>query len=57
MLSKPAIKSPVVGVSRLEQLMAALEIELSEENASYLEELYRPVDNMHGGERRFSASK
>ncbi len=49
LLSKPGITSPVVGVSKLEQLdqlVAATEIALAPEDVSYLEELYRPVDNL-----------
>jgi len=49
LLSKPGITSPVVGVSKLEQLdqlVAATEITLAPEDATYLEELYRPVDNL-----------
>jgi aryl-alcohol dehydrogenase-like predicted oxidoreductase len=33
-------------VSQLEQLVAAVEIQLAEEDLYYLEELYRPVDNL-----------
>ena len=43
------IVSPVVGVSRVEQLdqlVAAAEIELAAEDVAYLEELYRPVENL-----------
>jgi aryl-alcohol dehydrogenase-like predicted oxidoreductase len=39
----------VVGVSKvsqLEQLVAAVEIKLAEEDIDYMEELYRPVDNL-----------
>jgi aryl-alcohol dehydrogenase-like predicted oxidoreductase len=49
LLGKPGITSPVVGVSRveqLEQLVAAAEIELSPEDVTYLEEPYRPVENL-----------
>jgi aryl-alcohol dehydrogenase-like predicted oxidoreductase len=49
LLSKPGITSPVVGVSKLEQLdqlVAATEITLAPEDVTYLEELYRPVDNL-----------
>lgn len=49
LLHKPGVTSPVVGVSKvsqLEQLVAAVEIELAEEDIDYLEELYRPVDNL-----------
>jgi len=60
MLTKPVITAPIVGVSKLsqlEQLVAAVDIELSEEDISYLEELYRPVDNMLYDERPLSVSK
>ena len=49
LLSKPEICAPVVGVSRIEQLdqlVAAAEIELDAQDAAYLEELYRPVENL-----------
>ena len=49
LLSKPGVISPVVGVSRVEQLTQLVEacsIELSAEEISRLEELYRPVDNL-----------
>ena len=49
LLSKPGITSPVVGVSRVEQLhqlVEACSIELSNEEIEHLEELYRPVDNL-----------
>ena len=49
LLSKPGITSPVVGVSKIEQLdqlVAATEIELAPQDVAYLEELYRPVDNL-----------
>jgi aryl-alcohol dehydrogenase-like predicted oxidoreductase len=49
LLSKPGIVSPVVGVSRVEQLdqlVEATTIELDPEDIGYLEELYRPVDNL-----------
>jgi aryl-alcohol dehydrogenase-like predicted oxidoreductase len=49
LLSKPGITSPVVGVSKLEQLdqlVAATETELAPEDVTRLEELYRPVDNL-----------
>ena len=49
LLSKPGVISPVVGVSRVEQLTQLVEacsIELSTEEISRLEELYRPVDNL-----------
>jgi aryl-alcohol dehydrogenase-like predicted oxidoreductase len=43
------VASPVVGVSKvsqLDQLVAAVDIQLSQEDITYLEELYRPVDNL-----------
>ena len=49
LLSKPAVTAPVVGVSKLsqlEQLVAATKITLDEADVAYLEELYRPVDNL-----------
>ena len=49
LLHKPGVASPVVGVSKvsqLEQLVAAVEIQLADEDVAYLEELYRPVDNL-----------
>ena len=49
LLSKPEVKAPVVGVSRisqLEQLMAAVDIALATEDIAYLEELYQPVENL-----------
>jgi aryl-alcohol dehydrogenase-like predicted oxidoreductase len=49
LLDKPEIHSPVVGVSRVEQLdqlVEATEIELEREDVAYLEELYRPVENL-----------
>jgi aryl-alcohol dehydrogenase-like predicted oxidoreductase len=49
LLSRPEITSPVVGVSRVEQLdqlVEATTIELAQEDMDYLEELYRPVENL-----------
>jgi aryl-alcohol dehydrogenase-like predicted oxidoreductase len=49
LLSKPAVTCPVVGVSRIEQLdqlIAATEIVLEPADVAYLEELYRPVQNL-----------
>jgi aryl-alcohol dehydrogenase-like predicted oxidoreductase len=46
---KPGITAPIVGVSRLEQLdqlVAATEIVLDAADVTYLEELYRPVENL-----------
>jgi aryl-alcohol dehydrogenase-like predicted oxidoreductase len=49
LLSKPGVVSPVVGVSRVEQLdqlVGAAEIELAPEDVAYLEAPYRPVENL-----------
>ncbi len=49
LLGKPEVTAPVVGVSRisqLEQLVAATEITLDDADVAYLEELYKPVDNL-----------
>lgn len=49
LLSKPGITAPVVGVSKLEQLdrlVADTEITLAPEDVFYLEECYRPVENL-----------
>ena len=49
LLHKPGVASPVVGVSKvsqLDQLVAAVDIQLADEDIVYLEELYRPVDNL-----------
>ncbi len=49
LLSKPEVKAPVVGVSRisqLEQLVAAADIALDASDIAYLEELYQPLDNL-----------
>jgi len=49
LLSKPEVTAPVVGVSKisqLDQLVAATEIKLEAEDIAYLEEAYRPVDNL-----------
>jgi aryl-alcohol dehydrogenase-like predicted oxidoreductase len=49
LLSKPGVVSPVVGVSRIEQLdqlVGAAEIVLSPEDVAYLEAPYRPVENL-----------
>ena len=53
-LSKPVITSPVIGVSKieqLEQLIAATKITLSDDDIAYLEELYRPVANILDDEK------
>ena len=49
LLNKPGITAPVVGVSKisqLDQLVAATEIALDESDMVYLEELYKPVENL-----------
>ena len=49
LLGKPGVYSPVVGVSRIEQLdnlVGATEINLEDEDVTYLEELYRPLENL-----------
>ena len=49
LLSKPEVHTPIVGVSKVEQLealAAATEIELDESTIAYLEELYQPVENL-----------
>jgi len=49
LMSKPGVASPVVGVSRVEQLddlVGAAEVVLTQEDLDYLEELYQPVDNL-----------
>jgi aryl-alcohol dehydrogenase-like predicted oxidoreductase len=49
LLSKPGVVSPVVGVSKvsqLEDLADAVAIQLEADDISYLEELYRPLDNL-----------
>ena len=49
LLNKPEITSPVVGVSKLsqlEQLVAAADIVLEDDDVTYLEELYQPVQNL-----------
>ena len=49
LMQKPEVSAPVVGVSRveqLEQLVAAADIELEADDRTYLEELYRPVENL-----------
>ncbi|MBN4083099.1 aldo/keto reductase [bacterium AH-315-B06] len=49
LLSKSEVTAPVVGVSKisqLDQLVAATEITLEESDIAYLEELYRPVENL-----------
>ncbi len=49
LLGKPGVTAPVVGVSKLEQLdqlVAATEITLAAEDVLYLEQCYRPVENL-----------
>ena len=49
LLNKPEVYSPVIGVSKIEQLndlVEAAEINLDLEDVVYLEELYKPVDNL-----------
>jgi len=49
LLGKPEVAAPVVGVSRLAQLddlVAACGIQLDPADVTYLEELYRPLDNL-----------
>ncbi len=49
LLSKPEVTAPVVGVSKisqLDQLVAATEITIPDEDIAYLEEPYRPVENL-----------
>ena len=45
LLSKPAVTSPMVGASKLEQIddaIAAVEVELADDDIAQLEELYQP---------------
>ena len=47
--NKPEITSPIVGVSRVEQLMQLMEsasIKLEDDDVAYLEELYQPLQNL-----------
>ena len=49
LLAKPSVHSPVVGVSKLEQLdqlVAAAELALDPQDVAYLEELYQPLPNL-----------
>ncbi|MFP6809172.1 MAG: aldo/keto reductase [Pseudomonadales bacterium] len=49
LLSKDEVCSPVVGVSRIEQLddlVGATKITLEAEDITYLEELYKPLENL-----------
>lgn len=47
--NKPGVTAPIVGVSRVEQLlqlMASASIEIDPEDMAYMEELYQPLDNL-----------
>lgn len=49
LLNKPGVTAPVVGVSKvdqLDQLVEATQITIAPEDMTYLEELYRPVENL-----------
>jgi aryl-alcohol dehydrogenase-like predicted oxidoreductase len=49
LLNKPEVTAPVVGVSsiaQLDQLVAACDITLDAADVTYLEELYRPLENL-----------
>jgi aryl-alcohol dehydrogenase-like predicted oxidoreductase len=49
LMNKPEVHAPIVGVSRiaqLEQLVEAADITLDSADVTYLEELYRPLDNL-----------
>ncbi len=49
LLAKPGVVAPVVGVSKasqIEDLVKATELQLEAEDIDFLEELYRPVDNL-----------
>ena len=49
LFTKPEVTSPIVGVSRveqLEQLIAASQLELDPADVNYMEEAYRPVENL-----------
>ncbi|MCA9832014.1 MAG: aldo/keto reductase [Dehalococcoidia bacterium] len=49
LINKPEIHSPVVGVSRIEQLdqlVGATDITLAAEDIAYLEQLYQPLENL-----------
>jgi aryl-alcohol dehydrogenase-like predicted oxidoreductase len=49
LMNKPEVTAPIVGVSKieqLEQLMDAANITLAEEDVAYMEELYRPLENL-----------
>jgi 1-deoxyxylulose-5-phosphate synthase len=49
LLRKPGVTAPIVGVSKipqLDQLVEACSLMLSDDDVDYLEELYKPVDNL-----------
>lgn len=49
LVSKPAVSAPIVGVSKVPQLLgliAATDIILEGEDIEYLEELYQPLENL-----------
>jgi len=49
MVNKPEISARIAGVSKIEQLdqlVEDCEITLDETDVAYLEELYRPVENL-----------
>ncbi len=49
LMGKSTVTSPIVGVSKpaqLDELVAATEIRLDDQEAVYLEELYEPVENL-----------
>ena len=49
LLSKPEVTAPVVGVSKisqLDQLVVATKITLEDDDIAYLEELYKPLENL-----------
>jgi len=49
LMSKPAVSAPIVGVSKVSQLLgliAATDIVLEGGDIAYLEELYRPLENL-----------
>jgi aryl-alcohol dehydrogenase-like predicted oxidoreductase len=49
LMNKPEIYSPVVGVSRteqLDQLVDATDVTIEPEDVAFLEELYEPVENL-----------
>jgi aryl-alcohol dehydrogenase-like predicted oxidoreductase len=47
--SRPGVVAPVVGVSKMEQLdqlVEATDPDLADDDITYLEELYRPLENL-----------